>query len=193
MKLGVLSQEEIIRRVSLRNTGSLPQDTSLRAAAVLVPFLWNQGQWELLFTRRTETVQTHKGQVSFPGGGHEPGDKTPEDTALREAVEEIGLNPADVTVLGRMSRFNTISRYHITPVIGRIPWPYPFTLSEDEVSRVFTVPLDWLADTGNWEKHPRVLPSGKVEDVIYYRQYDGETLWGISARITLDLIQVLQS
>ena len=84
-------------------------DTRLKCAAVLVPLLRTDGEWHLLFTRRTDRVESHKGQVSFPGGACDEGESTPEQTALREADEEIGLRPADVRVLGRLAPMATIS------------------------------------------------------------------------------------
>ncbi len=136
-------------------------------------------------------MQNHKGQVSFPGGASEAGDHTPEATALREAEEEIGLNPRDVTLLGSLAPFPTNSRFVLTPVLGKINWPYNIVLSTDEVSRVFTIPVGWLADPANWEIRPRVLPSGVTEDIVYYHLYDEELLWGISARITRELLEAL--
>ena len=163
----------------------------LRPAAVLVPLLWDDGHWRLLLTRRTETVQSHKGQVSFPGGAAEPGDDSPEATALRETYEEIGLRAQDARILGRMAVRPTISSYLVTPVVARIPWPYPFRLSPHEVSRVFTVPLAWLAEAAHREERPHPTPGGIFDQVIYYHPFDGETLWGATARITLDLLRVL--
>jgi 8-oxo-dGTP pyrophosphatase MutT (NUDIX family) len=187
-----LSEEEIMRRLEKSQpVGATVTVIDYRPAAVLVPFLRDAGSWSLLFTRRTEIVQSHKGQVSFPGGAAEAGDSSPEATALREAEEEIGLHPRDVKILGRLAPLPTISRFVITPVLGCIPWPYEFTLSTSEVSRVFTIPLAWLADPGNWEIRPRVLPSGVTEDIIYYRLYAEELLWGISARITRELLETL--
>src|SRR5512143_2369159 len=130
----------------------LTDATRLKCAAVLVPLLWQDEQWNLLFTRRTERVESHKGQVSFPGGGCDEGETTPEQTALREAWEEIGIEPADVRVLGRLADMITISSFRVTPVVGVVSWPTVFRLSEQEVGRVFTVPLTWLADAKNrWE------------------------------------------
>jgi 8-oxo-dGTP pyrophosphatase MutT (NUDIX family) len=163
----------------------------LRPAAVLVPLLWDEDRWRLLLTRRTETVQSHKGQVSFPGGAAEPFDDSPEATALREAQEEIGLRVQDARVLGRMAVRPTISSFLVTPIVARIPWPYQFRLSTNEVSRVFTVPLAWLAEAAHREERPHTTPGGIFERVIHYQSFDGEILWGATARITLDLLRVL--
>jgi 8-oxo-dGTP pyrophosphatase MutT (NUDIX family) len=163
----------------------------LRQAAVLAPLVWFNHQWSLLFTRRTETVNNHKGQVSFPGGAAEPEDRSPEDTALREAYEEIGLRPEDVLVYGRLASRPTVSSFLVTPVVGRVRWPVELYISPHEVGRVFTIPLDWLADPANREERPRTLPTGRTIDVIYYQIYDDELLWGATARITLDLLKAL--
>ena len=163
----------------------------LRSASVLVPLLWADDRWSLLFTRRTETVNSHKGQVSFPGGAADPEDASPEATALREAFEEIGLLAEDVRIFGRLLSRPTISSFLITPVVGRVRWPGDFHVSPQEVSRVFTIPLDWLADPDKREERPRTTPGGYYEKIIFYQPYDGEILWGITARITLDLLIVL--
>ena len=164
----------------------------LRKAAVLVPLLKSDGQWRILLTRRAEGLASHKGQVAFPGGASEPGDTSLAATALREAHEEIGLQPRDAQVLGTMIERPTISRFMVTPVVALIPWPYPYKIAPEEVSRVFTIPLDWLAVTGNYEYRPRTSPDGFYERVLYYQLYDGETLWGTSARIALDLLRALK-
>jgi 8-oxo-dGTP pyrophosphatase MutT (NUDIX family) len=164
-----------------------------RPAAVLIPLLVKDNNWHLLYTRRNANLPEHSGQVAFPGGRSDPGDASPEATALREAYEEIGLDPKDVSILGRLHDFITITNYQVTPVVGVIPWPYPFRLEEREVSRIFTIPLDWLAEPLNYEELWRTLPAPyEPIPVIYYKEYDGEVLWGASARFTQALIQNIQ-
>jgi 8-oxo-dGTP pyrophosphatase MutT (NUDIX family) len=160
----------------------------LKCAAVLVPLLWQDEQWNLLFTRRTERVESHKGQVSFPGGGCDAGERTPEETALREAWEEIGIDPARVRILGRLANMITVTSYHVTPVVGVIEWPAVFIVGQHEVERVFTIPLYWLADPRNrWEF---TMP-GRNRSLVAYHPYDGELLWGATARMTVDFLKVL--
>ena len=192
---GSLTEEAIASRLTAAQfapqSGNDFARLALRPAAVLVPLVFDQGQWQLVFTRRTETVQSHKGQVSFPGGAADPQDSSPEATALREAQEEIGLRPEDVTILGRLPFLATVTNYFITPVVGRIHWPVVFHLEVEEVSRVFTMPLAWLAEPANPEVRP-LQRVGYYEDVIYYQPYDGELLWGATARITVEFLRILE-
>jgi 8-oxo-dGTP pyrophosphatase MutT (NUDIX family) len=164
-------------------------DVHLKCAAVLVPLVFFQNEWHVLYTRRTDRVESHKGQVSFPGGACDEGETTPEETALREADEEIGIAPSDVRVIGRLSRMVTISKYRVTPVVGVIKFPYAFKTSGAEVARVFTMPLAWLANRNNyWEFS---MP-GSDRSVIVYHPFDGELLWGATARMTVNFLKILE-
>jgi len=167
----------------------LTEESTLRRAAVLVPLVRQADEWHLLFTRRTDRVESHKGQVSFPGGACDEGESTAEQTALREAEEEIGLAPHDVKVLGRLTNLITISSFRVTPVVGVIRWPTVFRVENAEVARIFTIPLEWLADRSNrWEF---VVPVGN-RSLIAYHPYDGELLWGATARMTVQFLKVLE-
>lgn len=163
-----------------------------RAAAVLIPLFWAGDEWHVLFTRRNASLPEHSGQVAFPGGRADPEDPDPETTALRETWEETGILPEHVTTLGRLHRFLTITNYLVTPIVGLIPWPYPLKPAHEEVSRIFSIPLNWLADPTNYAERQRTLPEpfGSLS-VIYYNEYDGENLWGASARFTVTLINIL--
>ena len=166
----------------------LNKDTQLKCAAVLVPLVWHDDEWHLLYTRRTDTVESHKGQVSFPGGACDEGETTPEETALREADEEIGLNSRDVKVLGRLANMITISYYRVTPVVGIVKWPTVFRVGEHEVARVFTIPLGWLANSSNRWQFER--PETK-RMLVAYHPFDGELLWGATAYMTVEFLKVL--
>ena len=174
-------------------------------AAVLVPLLrapiklGGKPAWHLLLTRRSDRLAEHRGQVAFPGGRCDSTDVTPEATALREAHEEIGLDPTCVQILGRLANMWTISNYSITPVVAVVPWPFEIILAEHEVSRVFTIPLTWLANPSHLEIRQRTIPSpyslrikSENHPVMYFHPYDGEVLWGVSAEITNNLIRILK-
>ena len=163
-------------------------------AAVLIPLYQDDGDWKLLFTRRTDSVDTHAGQVSFPGGQIEDADVSIVATALREAQEEIGLNPEDVETLGQLNPLFTVTQFFVTPVVGVIPWPYPLRTSPTEVARTFGVPIRWLADPGNLEvKEREPLVPGRSIRVYYFKEFEGETIWGVTARITVNLLQMLDA
>ena len=165
----------------------IPPGTTFRCAAVLVPLGYDGDEWHVLFTRRTDRVESHKGQVSFPGGACDDGETEAEVTALREAHEEIGLLPADVRVLGRLQSMITISSFEVTPVVAAFPLPYTFNISTIEVERVFTMPLAWLAQRQNYWDLVRL----EGRSLIAYHPYDGELLWGATARMTVQLINTL--
>jgi len=171
-----------------------------RPASVLIAFQTvdnAKSSLQIVYTRRTDTVPDHKNQVAFPGGRSEACDKSPTDTALREAFEEIGIKPQDVTILGSLDPILTISNYLVTPIVGYIPYPYIFIPEPSEVSRVFTIPVDWLARPTNIEIRSRELGPPILEvpqsfRVVYFKTYEGEILWGVSAEITLRLLTCLK-
>jgi 8-oxo-dGTP pyrophosphatase MutT (NUDIX family) len=168
----------------------ITHETQLKCAAVLIPLVQEQGAWHILYTRRTQRVESHKGQVSFPGGACDQGETRPEDTALREVEEEIGVGREAIRILGRLASMVTITNYRVTPVVGVLDWPAVFRLSENEVERIFTVPLAWLSDP----RHRWELPfPGSQRGVVVYHPYDGELVWGATARMTVDFVNAMGS
>jgi 8-oxo-dGTP pyrophosphatase MutT (NUDIX family) len=163
-----------------------------RPAAVLVPLYLDHGEWHALFTQRTDLVEHHKGQVSFPGGRVDDGDADRVETALRETEEETGLKREHVVVLGRLDELLTVTQYRVTPIVGVIPWPYEFVLSTEELSEVFGVPLRWLADPAHLEIRYRdpIVPGHPVP--VYYFHYEGHIIWGATARMVLNLLEVVR-
>lgn len=167
---------------------------ALKQAAVLIPLIWVRDQWEVLYIRRTENQQDrHSGQVAFPGGAQDPDDKSLIDTALRETEEEIGVTREHVSVIDVLDTYFTVSDFQVTPVVGVMNWPTSLTLETREVARAFSIPLDWLRQHENLELRERevITHPSRRHPVIYYNQYDGELLWGASARMTLNFIKAL--
>jgi 8-oxo-dGTP pyrophosphatase MutT (NUDIX family) len=160
----------------------------MRRAAVLIPLAWVKDEWHLLFTRRTDIVEHHKGQVSFPGGRTDPEDVSPEATALRETSEEIGVKSEDVRIIGILGEYLTVTNYLVTPVVGIIPWPYSFLIHTREVGRLFTIPLAWLADPAHRQE---LVRQDTGHGVIIFLPYDGELLWGVTARIAISFLTAL--
>lgn len=165
-----------------------------RPAAVLIPLYQEDGDWKLLFTRRSDSVDVHAGQVSFPGGRIEDSDVSAVAAALREAQEEIGLDPADVEMLGQLNPIFTVTQFLVTPVVGVIPWPYPLASNPTEVAHTFGVPIKWLSDPNNVEVQERQpLVPGRNIQVYYFKEFDGETIWGVTAKITVNFLQMLDA
>jgi 8-oxo-dGTP pyrophosphatase MutT (NUDIX family) len=159
------------------------------SAAVLVPLYEDLGEWWLLYTRRTDSVDVHRGQVSFPGGRIDAQDEGPVDAALREAEEEVGIPRGQVQILGTLEPLLTVTQFEITPVVGRIPWPCLLHLNTREVACAFGVPLAWLADPAHLHREQRLPPiPGREIAVFRFDPYLGETVWGATARITVDVI-----
>jgi 8-oxo-dGTP pyrophosphatase MutT (NUDIX family) len=181
-----------LRRALMREAEVAHIESEARPAAVLVPLYWKDGEWHLLFTRRTEEVESHRGQVSFPGGMLEQGDENADQAALREAKEEIGIRESDVELLGHLDNLLTITHFLVTPVVGTIPWPHEFSINPKEVASVFGVPLAWLADPAHLGTRTYHIPNTDTQiPVHYFVPFEGEVIWGATARITLNLLNVL--
>jgi 8-oxo-dGTP pyrophosphatase MutT (NUDIX family) len=163
-------------------------DDEPRDAGVLIPVVERDGRLFLVFTKRSEDLGKHAGQMSFPGGGFEPDDADIEETALREAYEEIGLFPEEVDVVGRLDDIRTITEYAVTPFVGRVP-DREYDPDEREVAEVALLAVDALLDAENYRYERRDHPYyGDI--VIHYFTVDGYTVWGATARILVQLLEL---
>ena len=172
----------------------VPQAMPAGGAAILVPFVAEADGWHLLFIRRAEHAgDPHSGQVAFPGGRFEPGDRDAAACALRETAEEIGLAPQDITVLGGLELQRTHLGYPVVPIVGVSRWPRPIQLERAEVADWFTVPVHWLADRRNLQPIEFSLENGSRANVEGFRDYRGQVIWGLTARVVLAALAQLQS
>ena len=166
-------------------------DDSLTRAAVLLPLYENVGETHVLFTRRSELVEHHKGQISFPGGMKDGSDTDLRTTAKRETFEEIGVSMDHVDIFGQLDEMVTISNFLVRPFVGLItePGPYPFVHSEVEVAEILEVPLGHLRDEANVVVEPRTYQG---RDMLAYSYRFGEHLiWGATARILHQFLELL--
>jgi 8-oxo-dGTP pyrophosphatase MutT (NUDIX family) len=157
-------------------------------SAVLVPIYYKEGQCHILFTRRTDNVKEHKGQISFPGGARHGGESLL-NTALREAAEEVGLSPADVKVLGELDDTATvISNYIVTPFVGVIPWPNKLKADGWETDELIEAPIAVLLDKKSREDRDEVIEGKPVTSYFYH--YGGRVIWGATARILHQFLEL---
>lgn len=194
MMEGVFQKEDLIlriRKVLSHRTPRFIEDKEaiFSHAAVLIPIFRDRGAYRILFTKRSDKVEAHKGQISFPGGRVDEGDASLLDTALRETQEEIGLPRETVEVLGRTDDARTMSsNYVVHPFVGLIPYPYPFTLSSHEVEKLIQVPFSLFFAQ---EKFVPVHYEGWTYQSVTYT-YDDEVIWGATARIMQNLVKILR-
>ena len=160
-------------------------------AGVLVPLLEDRGDYLILFTKRTDKVEHHKGQISFPGGAVGEEDNSVKETVLREAHEEIGLREEDVDILGRIDdTLTVVSNFVVHPFVGLIPYPYDFTINAGEVDRLIKVPLTVFHPGNPMSKGTSFEFEGKSYRTPTY-EYDSEVIWGATARIMESFMNII--
>ncbi len=171
-------------------SGGLPQpEQPLTPAAVLVPLVQRETGITVLLTQRTAHLRDHAGQISFPGGRCEPTDASPEAAALREAQEEVGLDPAQVEILGRLPEYSTGTGFNITPVVALVNPPLNLKLDDFEVAEAFEPPLSFLLD-GNNHQHHKIMYQGAWRE-YYAMPWEGYYIWGATAGILVSLQRFL--
>jgi 8-oxo-dGTP pyrophosphatase MutT (NUDIX family) len=159
-------------------------------AAVLIPIYQKDGQYHIIFIQRTDKVRAHKNQISFPGGAYEKADEILEHTALRESMEEIGLNPADVEILGELDDLETtITGYIISPFVGLIPYPYEFKTDDFETEEIIDVPLSVLLDQRDCDDEPVYINGIMIPEYTY--RHGSKVIWGATARILHQLLGII--
>jgi 8-oxo-dGTP pyrophosphatase MutT (NUDIX family) len=165
------------------------REEAATVAAVLVPIITHPAGLTVLFTQRTAHLKAHSGQVSFPGGRAEPGDASPEETALRESEEEIGLPRSRVEVLARLPEYFTRTGFRVTPVVGLVLPPLELVPDPNEVESVFEVPLAFLLDARNHRRQTREYQGRMVG--YYEMPYGDRYIWGATAGMIVNLYRTL--
>lgn len=166
------------------------QNKTLKRAAVLLPLFEQKGQYYVLLTRRTEEVNYHKGQISYPGGAISSQDRTAQETALRESFEEIGLRPEDVEILGELDDMYTVtSNFIVTPFVALVPADYHFVPNPAEVKDILSIPLNAF-----WKEARFWLEASSLRGhamTAYFFEYQGDVVWGATARILKGFLDLL--
>ncbi len=184
------SYQSAARRAENELNPDWPRPTGpFRPAAVLVPLVERPEGLSVLLTRRSESLRSHSGQIAFPGGRADPGE-TPWETALREAQEEIGLDPGYVRIVGLGDIFETVSGFSIMPVVGFVRSGFTVTPQEQEVAEVFETPFDFLMDPVNHEMRSRDFGDGRQRR-YYAMTHTDRMIWGVTAWMLRSLYQRL--
>ena len=161
----------------------------LRDAAVLIPVVDRGPDATVILTRRADRLKSHSGQVAFPGGRIDATDASPEDAALRETAEEIGLGREHIEIIGRMPDYVSGSGYRIAPVLAIVRPGFDLTINEHEVDATFEVPLRFLMDPANHTRDSRMW--NDQEWFFYDMPYGGQRIWGVTAGIIRTLYERL--
>ncbi len=156
-----------------------------KEAAVLVLFTNKDSQPHVVLTERSDTVSTHKGQISFPGGGYDEGDSSFLETALRETEEEIGVPPAKIEILGEFDQYLTISSFHVRVYLGIADYPMKYKKNSSEIKRILEMPLSLFLNEGYSRRESRTFRGREFS--LYFYEYGDALVWGMTAQVLTDL------
>jgi len=165
------------------------RDDGLRNAAVLIPLVERE-QWHVLLTKRTDHLNNHAGQVSFPGGRADAEDHSPLDTALRETEEEVGIQPSLIETVGLLEAHKTVTGFNVVPVVGLVKPEFTLTIDSFEVAEVFEVPLSVLMDIGRYQRK-EIEYQGDIRSYweLIYKDF---RIWGATAAMLYNLVRRIQ-
>lgn len=176
-------KQELRERLKAWNLRTLDSD-GLRRSAVKIILMEKNGEPHVLLTKRTDKVSTHKGQISFPGGGYDETDDSILETAYRETFEEVGIPEESIDLIGQFDDYVSIFGHHVSCFVGSVPYPVKYRFSRDEIDDYIEAPLKLFADL----KYDRVETyNHEGRDVsVYYYYFQGYEIWGLTARILTD-------
>jgi len=188
------SENDLIKHIKTRLALHEPvsfiyKKTKSVEAAVLIPLFFKDGQAHLLFTKRTQTVEHHKGQISFPGGKRDDTDIHLEETALRETDEEMGIKKNDIIVLGQTDRFLTNTHYMVTPFVGTFYHPYQYKVNSIEIERIIEVPLLDLCRDDVFEIKP--YTRNKETWQVHYYHFNSDIIWGVTGFLLSNFLTIV--
>lgn len=182
-------KDQLRRALAAYQPGLVEDEPGAWPAAVLFVLYEHEGRVHTLFQKRTDKVDTHKGQISLPGGGRDPEDADLVATALRETHEEIGVDPTHIEILGAIDQIKTISNFVVTPYIGWLShYPYTWTFSDDEVAYLLEVPLDHLRDPANFVPDRRQVNGREI--IVPSYQWKDDLIWGATGRMVSNFLDV---
>ena len=176
-------KEEIKRRLRSRGIRTVDKPDYM-PAAVMIILMNKQKEPHVLLTKRTHDVRTHKGEMSMPGGGFDETDGDILGTALRETFEEVGIKPDDIDIIGRFDEFISIYKFHVSTFVGTVDYPYRYIINRSEIEDYVEAPLSIFVNK-EYDKVDTIEYEGSKHNIYYYN-YNGFTIWGLTARILTD-------
>lgn len=186
----MIDLQKIESRVKQFQAKRLVDEKAVKGA-VLVPLFIRDGQFFLLFTKRSDDLPTHKGQIAFPGGKLEEEDNSLLDCALRETLEEIGIISSEIKVLGELNQIKTIgSNFLLSVFVGVVNYPFQLDINTSEVQEIIEIPLELFLQQKNWESQMVLDDRGKAAQV-WFVTYQNHVVWGATAKIVKHFVEII--